>query len=158
MCRFPDAVCLFARDIVLKCLKALFFAYFGLRHELAESNDCNKLYEQLKSHPNRSSHPELNRIVSHIGVNVNLVQGHGDCCRFPSSDGLEIPCQSHSPIIAEEMLSVAVEFIKKLRDLEEFRQYFPDDSLHVSRTWTPAISNRGNDTYVASSKKHSSII
>ena len=151
MCRFPDAVCLFAHDIVLKCLKALFFAYFGLRHELAESNDCNKLYEQLKSHPNRSSHPELNRIVSHIGVNVNLVQGHGDCCRFPSSDGLEIPCQSHSPIIAEEMLSVAVEFIKKLKDLEEFRQYFPDDSLHVSRTWTPAISNRGNDTYVASS-------
>ena len=117
--RYPAAVCFYAHEIVLKCLKALFFAYCGLPGELQECSNLVELHQQLLTHA------EIPQPVRDLEMYVHLVSGHGStCCGYPSFDPPNTPNDTHSPIAAREVLSAAKAFLDGIQRLPEIRQLY----------------------------------
>ena len=117
--QYPAAVCFYAHEIVLKCLKALFFAYCGLPGELRECSNLVELHQQLLTHA------EIPQPVRDLEMYVHLVSGHGStCCGYPSFDPPNTPNDTHSPIAAREVLSAAKAFQDGIWSLPEIRPYF----------------------------------
>ena len=116
--QYPAAVCFYAHEIVLKCLKALLFAYCGLPGELQESSNLVELHQQLLTHA------EIPQPVRDLEMYVHLVSGHGStCCGYPSFDPPTTPNNTHSPIAAEEVLSAAKAFLNRIQRLPEIQRY-----------------------------------
>ena len=117
--QYPAAVCFYAHEIVLKCLKALFFAYCGLPGELRECSNLVELHQQLLTHA------EIPQPVRDLEMYVHLVSGHGStCCGYPSFDPPNTPNDTHSPIAAREVLRAARAFLDGIKSLPEIRPYF----------------------------------
>ena len=117
--QYPAAVCFYAHEIILKCLKALFFAYCGLPGELRECSNLVELHQQLLTHA------EIPQPVRDLEMYVHLVSGHGStCCGYPSFDPPNTPNDTHSPIAAKEVLRAAETFLGGIRRLPEIQPYF----------------------------------
>ena len=117
--QYPAAVCFYAHEIVLKCLKALFFVYCGLPGELQECSNLVELHQQLLTHA------EIPQPVRDLEMYVHLVSGHGStCCGYPSFDPPNTPNDTHSPIAAREVLSAAKAFLNSIQRLPEIQPYF----------------------------------
>ena len=117
--QYPAAVCFYAHEIVLKCLKALFFAYCGLPGELQECSNLVELHQQLLTHE------EIPQPVRDLEMYVHLVSGHGStCCGYPSFDPPNTPNDTHSPIAAREVLRAAEAFLDGIQRLPEIQPYF----------------------------------
>ena len=117
--QYPAAVCFYAHEMVLKCLKALFFAYCGLPGELRECSNLVELHQQLLTHG------EIPQPVRDLEMYIHLVSGHGStCCGYPSFDPPNTPNDTHSPIAAREVLRAAKAFLDGIQMLPEIQPYF----------------------------------
>ena len=123
--KYPETLCFYAHEIVLKCLKAVFFAYCGLPDQLVECRNLVQLHQTLMDNltGNREAQSVLGETVRSY---VHLVSGHGDCCRFPSYDPPALPCDTHSPVVAKEVMSSAKCFVMEIQKLATFRAFFPE--------------------------------
>ena len=135
--KYPETLCFYAHEIVLKCLKAVFFAYCGLPNQLMECSNLVQLHQNLRNAGNREVQSVLGETVRSY---VHLVSGHGDCCRFPLYDPPALPCDTHSPAVAREVLRSAMCFVEEIQKLAEIRAFFPEglESFTVVRpdSWT----------------------
>ena len=137
--KYPETLCFYAHEIVLKCLKAVFFAYCGLPNQLVECSNLVQLHQTLMGKLARNH--EVQSVLSKtVRSYVHLVSGHGDCCRFPSYDPPALPCDTHSPAVAREVLRSAMCFVEEIQKLAQIRAFFPEglDSFTVVRpeSWT----------------------
>ena len=86
------------------------------------------------------NHEVQNILGETVRSYVHLVSGHGDCCRFPSYDPPALPCDTHSPAVAREVLRSAMSFVEEIQKLAEIRAFFPEglESFTVVRpdSWT----------------------
>ena len=121
---YPETLCFYAHEIVLKCLKAVFFAYCGLPDQLVECSNLVQLHQTLMD--NLTGNCEAQGILcGTIRSYVHLVSGHGDCCRFPSYDPPALPCDTHSPAVATEVLRSAMCFVEEIQKLAKISEFFP---------------------------------
>ena len=123
--KYPETLCFYAHEIVLKCLKAVFFAYCGLPTQLVKCKNLIELHQKLlvMSEERR----EVQNILGETARSyVYLVSGHGDCCRFPSYDPPALPCDTHSPAVAREVLRSAMCFVEEIQKLAQIRALFPE--------------------------------
>ena len=137
--KYPETLCFYAHEIVLKCLKAVFFAYCGLPDQLVECSNLVQLHQTLMG--KLAGNHEVQSVLSETVCSyVHLVSGHGDCCRFPSYDPPALPCDTHSPAVATEVLRSAVCFVEEIQKLAQIRAFFPEglESFIVVRpdSWT----------------------
>ena len=123
--RYPETLCFYAHEIVLKCLKAVFFAYCGLPNQLVECSNLVQLHQTLMDEL-AGNHEVQNILGETVRSYVHLVSGHGDCCRFPSYDPPALPCDTHSPAVAREVLRSAMCFVEEIQKLAEIRAFFPE--------------------------------
>ena len=123
--KYPETLCFYAHEIVLKCLKAVFFAYCGLPDQLVECRNLVQLHQTLMD--NLTGNREAQRVLGETARSyVHLVSGHGDCCRFPSYAPPALPCETHSPAVATEVMSSAKCFVMEIQKLDTFRAFFPE--------------------------------
>ena len=123
--KYPETLCFYAHEIVLKCLKAVFFAYCGLPDQLVECRNLVQLHQTLMD--NLTGNREAQRVLGETARSyVHLVSGHGDCCRFPSYAPPALPCDTHSPAVATEVMSSAKCFVMEIQKLDTFRAFFPE--------------------------------
>ena len=137
--KYPETLCFYAHEIVLKCLKAVFFAYCGLPNQLVECSNLVQLHQTLMG--KLAGNHEVQTVLGETARSyVHLVSGHGDCCRFPSYDPPALPCDTHSPAVAREVLRSAVCFVEEIQKLAQIRAFFPEglESFTVVRpdSWT----------------------
>ena len=137
--KYPETLCFYAHEIVLKCLKAVFFAYCGLPDQLVECSNLVQLHRTLMDNLTGNSEAQ-NILCGTIRSYVHLVSGHGDCCRFPSYDPPALPCHTHSPAVATEVLRSAMCFVEEIQKLAKISEFFPEglESFTVVRpdSWT----------------------
>ena len=123
--KYPETLCFYAHEIVLKCLKAVFFAYCGLPNQLMECSNLVQLHLTLMD--KLAGNREVQNILGEtVRSYVHLVSGHGDCCRFPSYDPPALPCDTHSPAVAREVLRSAMCFVEEIQKLAEICAFFPE--------------------------------
>ena len=137
--KYPETLCFYAHEIVLKCLKAVFFAYCGLPNQLVECSNLVQLHQTLMG--KLAGNHEVQSVLGEtVRSYVHLVSGHGDCCRFPSYDPPALPCDTHSPAVAREVLRSAMCFVEEIQKLAQIRAFFPEglESFTVVRpdSWT----------------------
>ena len=129
---------------MLKCLKAVFFAYCGLPNQLVECSNLVQLHQTLmdKLARNREVQSVLSETVQSY---VHLVSGHGDCCRFPSYDPPALPCDTHSPAVATEVLRSAMCFVEEIQKLPGINAFFPEglESFTIVRPDSWAVQEGG---------------
>ena len=137
--KYPETLCFYAHEIVLKCLKAVFFAYCGLPDQLVECSNLVQLHQTLMVELTGNREAQ-NILCGTIRSYVHLVSGHGDCCRFPSYDPPALPCHTHSPAVATEVLRSAMCFVEEIQKLAKISEFFPEglESFTVIRpdSWT----------------------
>ena len=116
---FPAAICFYAHEIVLKCLKALFFAYCGLPGQLVECSNLVELHQRLLAHE------ETPQEVRALEPFVHLVSGHGStCCCYSSFDPPTTANDRHSPIVAREVLAAAMDFLTGILRMPVIESYY----------------------------------
>ena len=123
--KYPETLCFYAHEIVLKCLKAVFFAYCGLPDQLVECSNLVQLHQTLMDNLTGNCEAE-NILCGTLRSYVHLVSGHGDCCRFPSYDPPALPCDTHSPAVATEVLRSAMCFVEEIQELAKINEFFPE--------------------------------
>ena len=139
--KYPETLCFYAHEIVLKCLKAVFFAYCGLPNQLVECSNLVQLHQTLMDKL-AGNHEAQSILGATVRSYVHLVSGHGDCCRFPSYEPPALPCDTHSPAVAMEVLRSAMYFVMEIQKLAKFHAFFPEgldpESFAVARpdSWT----------------------